>query len=98
MPTPGALGGKDPSLFLLRVSRQKCLTNPRTDWHESPSLGRFTLVDEISFVAPVQVLPTHPENFLLVSHARITNDNQHIAKRLFAERPKLGFYVGVNDA
>ena len=33
MPTPGALGGKDPSLFLLRVSRQKCMTNTRTDWH-----------------------------------------------------------------
>ena len=24
MPTTGAFGGKDPSLFLLRVSRQKC--------------------------------------------------------------------------
>jgi hypothetical protein len=44
------------------------------------------------------VLPPHSENFLLVTHPGITHDHQHIAKRLFAERQKLGFYVGVNDA
>ena len=36
MPIPGALGGKDPSFLLLRVPCQKCLTNTRTDWYESP--------------------------------------------------------------
>jgi hypothetical protein len=98
MPTAGSLGGKDPSLLLLRVWRQKCLANTRTEWHKSPSLGRFALVDEISLVAPVQVLPTHSENFLLVAHPRIAHDHQHIAKRLFAESQKFGFYMGVDDA
>ena len=75
MPTAGAFGGKDPSLLLLRVSRQKCLANTWTDWHESSSLVRFALVDEISFVAPVQVLPSHSKNFLLVAHPGITHDH-----------------------
>jgi hypothetical protein len=44
------------------------------------------------------VFPAHSENFLLVSHPRITHDHQHIAKRLLAERQKLGFHVGVNNA
>lgn len=62
------------------------------------SLGRFVLVDEISFVAPIQVFPAHSENLLLVSHPRIAHDHQCVAKRLFAKRQKLGFYFGINDA
>jgi hypothetical protein len=66
---------------LVRVSCQKCLSNPRTDWHKPPSLGRFALVDEISFVASVPVFPSHSEHFLLVSHPRIVLASSQEASR-----------------
>jgi hypothetical protein len=44
------------------------------------------------------MLPTHREDFFLVAHPRIAHDHQHVTKRLFAERQKLGFDVGVDDA
>src|SRR5438477_1273187 len=93
----GAFGGK-PSRLSDLVAHQERLSHSGTDRHKSPPLWRFALVDEVAVVCPVQVFPAHPEHLLPVAHSGITHDHHHIAKRLFAERQKLGFDVSVDNA
>jgi hypothetical protein len=97
MATFRAFRGKYPALFLTFVACQEGLSHSGTDWQKPPTLRRFTLVDEVAVACPVHVLPAHPEHLLLVAHSGIAHDHQHIAKRLFTERQKLGFDVSIDD-
>src|ERR1700737_86634 len=62
------------------------------------SLWGLAVIDEITAVQPVQVLPTHREYFLLVSHSGIAHYHEHVSERLLAKRQKPGFNVFVDDA
>ena len=74
MATPCPFRWKDPAFLLIGIPNQERLENARADRNVPSSLWGFAVVDELTAVRPIQVLPAHREYFLLISHSGIAHN------------------------